>query len=225
MFCRGQTSSLRPPSSSYGNRRCLLNQIDLSTCPLPTWNWRKAGSSVGGPLQSRALLPWFPKSSRPEFSWRALIAQRIHRSAKPSAWRYPDHDSCRDLNINQKPFSRKRLMKPNLIEMQNQWHLTQSEHRTATPRKCPVCTGTYLVPIQRQGVEIDCCPTCRGVWLDRGELERLIVFATAATGAIRIRRAPIPGGKDEGPPSPAVQRHNCPGQPSPKRPWLRKTLE
>jgi Zn-finger nucleic acid-binding protein len=40
--------------------------------------------------------------------------------------------------------------------------------------KCPTCTDTALVMSDRQGVEIDYCPQCRGVWLDRGELDKLI---------------------------------------------------
>ncbi len=40
--------------------------------------------------------------------------------------------------------------------------------------KCPVCTGVDLVMSDRQGVEIDYCPQCRGVWLDRGELDKII---------------------------------------------------
>ncbi len=39
--------------------------------------------------------------------------------------------------------------------------------------KCPI-DGTALVIADRQGVEIDYCPTCRGVWLDRGELDKII---------------------------------------------------
>ena len=38
---------------------------------------------------------------------------------------------------------------------------------------CPVCTEN-LVATDRQGIEIDYCPRCRGVWLDRGELEKII---------------------------------------------------
>jgi len=38
---------------------------------------------------------------------------------------------------------------------------------------CPV-DGATLVPMERQGIEIDHCPTCRGVWLDRGELEKIV---------------------------------------------------
>jgi uncharacterized protein len=39
--------------------------------------------------------------------------------------------------------------------------------------KCPVCDVDLLMA-ERQGVEIDYCPKCRGVWLDRGELDILI---------------------------------------------------
>jgi Zn-finger nucleic acid-binding protein len=39
--------------------------------------------------------------------------------------------------------------------------------------KCPVCS-IDLSMTDRQGVEIDYCPKCRGVWLDRGELDKLI---------------------------------------------------
>jgi Zn-finger nucleic acid-binding protein len=38
---------------------------------------------------------------------------------------------------------------------------------------CPV-DGGLLQMTERQGIEIDYCPTCRGVWLDRGELDKLI---------------------------------------------------
>ena len=40
--------------------------------------------------------------------------------------------------------------------------------------KCPTCNDVALVMTERQGVEIDYCPQCRGVWLDRGELDKLI---------------------------------------------------
>ena len=40
--------------------------------------------------------------------------------------------------------------------------------------KCPACPESTLVMTDRQGVEIDYCPGCRGVWLDRGELDKLI---------------------------------------------------
>ena len=40
--------------------------------------------------------------------------------------------------------------------------------------KCPVCKDVTLLMSEKQGVEIDYCPECRGIWLDRGELEKLI---------------------------------------------------
>jgi uncharacterized protein len=46
--------------------------------------------------------------------------------------------------------------------------------------KCPVCDVT-LQMTDRQGVEIDYCPQCRGVWLDRGELDKIIERSSAAT--------------------------------------------
>lgn len=44
---------------------------------------------------------------------------------------------------------------------------------------CPVCK-VPLVMSERQGVEIDYCPQCRGVWLDRGELDKIIERSAAA---------------------------------------------
>jgi uncharacterized protein len=48
--------------------------------------------------------------------------------------------------------------------------------------KCPVC-DVDLLTAERQGVEIDYCPKCRGVWLDRGELDKIIERAGAEYGA------------------------------------------
>jgi uncharacterized protein len=39
--------------------------------------------------------------------------------------------------------------------------------------KCPI-DGADLLMTERQGIEIDYCPKCRGIWLDRGELDKLI---------------------------------------------------
>ncbi|ANE51175.1 zf-TFIIB domain-containing protein [Flavisolibacter tropicus] len=46
--------------------------------------------------------------------------------------------------------------------------------------QCPNCNET-LVMTDRQGVEIDYCPKCRGVWLDRGELDKIIERSAAYT--------------------------------------------
>ena len=43
---------------------------------------------------------------------------------------------------------------------------------------CPIC-NVPLVMSERQGVEIDYCPKCRGVWLDRGELDKIIERAAS----------------------------------------------
>lgn len=45
--------------------------------------------------------------------------------------------------------------------------------------KCPI-DDTDLAMTERQGIEIDYCPKCRGVWLDRGELDKIIERSTAA---------------------------------------------
>jgi uncharacterized protein len=42
--------------------------------------------------------------------------------------------------------------------------------------KCPTCPDSILVITDRQSVEIDYCPQCRGVWLDRGELDKLMAI-------------------------------------------------
>ncbi|MGH3307030.1 MAG: zf-TFIIB domain-containing protein [Nocardioides sp.] len=50
--------------------------------------------------------------------------------------------------------------------------------------ECPT-DGATLVMSERSGIEIDYCPTCRGVWLDRGELDKIIErsYAQAAPPA------------------------------------------
>lgn len=79
--------------------------------------------------------------------------------------------------------------------------------------KCPTCSDAVLVMADRSGIEIDYCPSCRGVWLDRGELDKIIERnATAATspapasGRIAPADADVRGG-------PAYQ-----DRPSPQRP-------
>jgi uncharacterized protein len=49
---------------------------------------------------------------------------------------------------------------------------------------CPVCTSP-LQPVDRGGIEIDVCSRCRGVWLDRGELDKLIAAASSYYGGRR----------------------------------------
>ena len=49
---------------------------------------------------------------------------------------------------------------------------------------CPACK-TVLALTDRQGVEIDYCPQCRGVWLDRGELDRILDRERRASAGVR----------------------------------------
>ncbi|HIE5355870.1 TPA: zf-TFIIB domain-containing protein [Stenotrophomonas maltophilia] len=44
---------------------------------------------------------------------------------------------------------------------------------------CPVCKTQTLQMAERHGIEIDYCPECRGVWLDRGELDKIIERANS----------------------------------------------
>ncbi|MFJ7566889.1 zf-TFIIB domain-containing protein [Herminiimonas sp. NPDC097707] len=57
--------------------------------------------------------------------------------------------------------------------------------------KCPICSDMHLIMSDRHAIEIDYCPQCRGVWLDRGELDKLIERSanavTEAAPAIRHR--------------------------------------
>jgi uncharacterized protein len=56
---------------------------------------------------------------------------------------------------------------------------------------CPLC-NVELMLADKQGIEIDYCPKCRGIWLDRGELDKLIERAAApATNRGEYREAPV----------------------------------
>lgn len=51
--------------------------------------------------------------------------------------------------------------------------------------KCPVCKDVTLLMSEKNGVEIDYCPECRGIWLDRGELDKIIDRARDARDGYR----------------------------------------
>ena len=68
--------------------------------------------------------------------------------------------------------------------------------------KCPV-DGAQLVMTERSGVEIDYCPECRGVWLDRGELDKIIERADQAAPA-----APAPPPQPQYEPPPQAQQRD-----------------
>lgn len=50
--------------------------------------------------------------------------------------------------------------------------------------KCPTCKTVDLVMAERHNVEIDYCPTCRGVWLDRGELDKILERAAGPNPSV-----------------------------------------
>lgn len=66
------------------------------------------------------------------------------------------------------------------------------------PMACPV-DGTALVMSERSGIEIDYCPTCRGVWLDRGELDK-IIERNAASQASQQQAPQAPPPQSQGTP-------------------------
>jgi Zn-finger nucleic acid-binding protein len=63
--------------------------------------------------------------------------------------------------------------------------------------KCPHCDVNLLMS-ERQGVEIDYCPECRGVWLDRGELDKIVErsHAESTAGVRAVATAPPPPRRD-----------------------------
>jgi Zn-finger nucleic acid-binding protein len=58
--------------------------------------------------------------------------------------------------------------------------------------KCPVCKDVTLSMSSRNEIEIDFCPTCRGVWLDRGELDKIIEKSLRDQDNTPEREAPSP---------------------------------
>ena len=60
--------------------------------------------------------------------------------------------------------------------------------------KCPTC-AIDLVMSERSGIEIDYCPTCRGVWLDRGELDK-IIERSQSVRTVEVQREVYRGGDD-----------------------------
>lgn len=67
--------------------------------------------------------------------------------------------------------------------------------------KCPACPDVTLAMSNREGIEIDYCPTCRGVWLDRGELDKIIERTAGEIQAVQggdpYQRQPPPRQYDD----------------------------
>lgn len=73
--------------------------------------------------------------------------------------------------------------------------------------QCPT-DGATLVMSERSGIEIDYCPTCRGVWLDRGELDKIIERSLTQPGpsAPAPQAAPPPPQQYSAPPPQQYQQ-------------------
>jgi Zn-finger nucleic acid-binding protein len=56
---------------------------------------------------------------------------------------------------------------------------------------CPSCKDVALVMTERQRIEIDYCPQCRGVWLDRGELDKIIERTEQVSAPARTEPAAV----------------------------------
>lgn len=86
---------------------------------------------------------------------------------------------------------------------------------------CPVCS-VPLVMSDRQGIEIDYCPQCRGVWLDRGELDKIIERSAAPAPSRAPQAAPPPYPQPGYPP-----QHGYGQKPYYKKPkhWLKEIFD
>ncbi|MFZ6801374.1 zf-TFIIB domain-containing protein [Undibacterium sp. Di24W] len=87
--------------------------------------------------------------------------------------------------------------------------------------KCPVCENANLMMSERQGIEIDYCPQCRGVWLDCGELDKIIerslVVPTAAQVEPKISAQAQSPSYPQQPPQPYPQQQTYPQQAYPQQ--------
>lgn len=79
--------------------------------------------------------------------------------------------------------------------------------------QCPVCRGDFR-EVLKEGILIDVCTQCRGVWLDRGELEKLL---SLAVGGAVVQPAPQPA--PYLPPQPQQPQYQQPPQPYPQQPY------
>ena len=70
---------------------------------------------------------------------------------------------------------------------------------------CPLCHVALLMS-DRQGIEIDYCPQCRGVWLDRGELDKIIERSASVATAPKAA-VPQPAYPPQAPAFPPPSRH------------------
>ncbi len=88
--------------------------------------------------------------------------------------------------------------------------------------QCPACKDSVLTMTERSGVEIDYCPKCRGVWLDRGELDKLVERGGAMHSAVEEggRHVQRSGHSDSDDLEPREYNQKYGQQPKRKRSWL-----
>jgi len=91
--------------------------------------------------------------------------------------------------------------------------------------QCPT-DGAVLVMSDRSGIEIDYCPTCRGVWLDRGELDKIIERSLTQAAPAPAAPAPVPQ-QNYQQPQQSYQQHPKQGYYKPKRKesWLSELFD
>ncbi|MDO8769834.1 MAG: zf-TFIIB domain-containing protein [Burkholderiaceae bacterium] len=63
--------------------------------------------------------------------------------------------------------------------------------------QCPTCKDVQLVMSERKGIELDYCPQCRGIWLDRGELDKIIERSAIEQATPVAPSAPGPAAIDQ----------------------------
>ena len=83
---------------------------------------------------------------------------------------------------------------------------------------CPTCPDAILVITERQNVEIDYCPQCRGVWLDRGELDKLMALGASQPQAQAQR--PAMATQPDFVDSDHHKSHGSQGYPRRRKSWL-----
>ncbi|RYZ55862.1 MAG: hypothetical protein EOP49_01910 [Sphingobacteriales bacterium] len=83
--------------------------------------------------------------------------------------------------------------------------------------KCPNCNETLLLS-ERYSIQIDYCPNCRGIWLDKGELDKMLEYAAHKMDAARIE--PQQGFHPERPYGDERRTHDKYGKPYKKKSFL-----
>jgi uncharacterized protein len=76
--------------------------------------------------------------------------------------------------------------------------------------RCPRCEDAELIERDRQAVKVDICQSCRGVWLDRGELEKLMAYAERAAAEEQAYWGERPGAERPGAERPGPERPPAP---------------